>query len=79
MLNILKLDLQKLNSSLDDIYIKNKKEPILLMSSETLNLLKKSQGGCLPIMQLSIYGYNTYMGFKIALAEWLSLGEVDIR
>ena len=44
MLNILKLGLQNLDSLLDDAYLKNKREPILLMSNETLNLLNKSVG-----------------------------------
>ena len=78
MLNIIKLELQNLNSLLDDAYLKNKREPILLMSSETLKFLNKSRGS-FSNMQYSIYGYHTYMGFKIALAEWLSLGEIDIK
>lgn len=78
MLNILKLELQNLDSLLDDAYLKNKREPILLMSNETLNLLNKSVGSFLN-MQYSIYGYNTYNGFKIAQAGWLPLGEIDIR
>lgn len=78
MLNIIKLELQNLNSLLDDTYLKNKREPILLMSSETWDLLNKSIGSFLN-MQYSIYGYDTYRGFKIARAEWLSLGEIDIR
>lgn len=77
MLNILTLELEKLNSLLDDVYVKNQKVPILLMSKETLNLLNKSQG-CI-LSQFSIYGYYTYRGFKIAQADWLALGEVDIR
>lgn len=77
MLNILKLGLQNLDSLLDDAYLKNKREPILLMSNETLNLLNKSVG--ILNIQYSIYGYNTYNGFKIAQAGWLPLGEIDIR
>jgi len=58
--------------------LKTKENLFLLMSSETLKFLNKSKSS-FSNMQYSIYGYNTYMGFKIALAEWLSLGEIDIK
>ena len=88
-MNIINIDLKKLQIKIEE-YIKNNEQtyiiekgiatkspmPVLLMGYDTFKLLKNYNSSWLiektPFMW-------TFCGCYICIANWLSLGEVDIR
>lgn len=77
-----KLDLDKLNKEIDNFRFSNGKEPYILMSSETLQLFKRTD--CLKFHVLMLnkekkitgYGYNFY---TILINDLLKEGEIELR
>ncbi len=93
-MNILTVDFRKLQIKIEE-YIKNNEQiytiegkefiaattkyttPVLLMSDETFKLIKNCNSVLLK--EKTAPTFWTLLGYYICIANWLPLGEIDIR
>jgi len=80
-MNCISIDLEKLEA-LIKTYINTKEyiihDPIMLMNEDTRILLKNQNQILLPFMPDKQKNIFTFWGYKIAIANWLPLGEIEI-
>lgn len=78
-MNIINIDYEKLKKEIneyillhnDGIYFYSENQPIILMNNETLKFLKQKNENKAKVPMI--------FGYYIAIAEWLSFGEVKLK
>lgn len=83
-MNIIDIDYEKLREEIikytrlqtlnPELYIKYNKEPIILMNNETLKFLNQKN-----VHEKKCKSIPMVFGYHIAIAEWLSFGEVELK